>query len=110
MNKTSGVFTAQKKDGSISYRSSITYQNKHISLGSFSSFGQAHAAYKEAERLLRSKEPAALSDYGNHCALSFEKWVVLLNFRNNGVYFSTPIYVRPHFFLLLLYKRNCIEI
>lgn len=98
MNKTSGVFTAQKKDGSISYRSSITYQNKHISLGSFSSFGQAHAAYKEAERLLRSKEPAALSDYGNHCALSFEKWVVLLNFRNNGVYFSTPIYVRPHFF------------
>lgn len=98
MKKTSGVFTAKKKDGSIFYRSSITHQNKHISLGSFSCPEQAHAAYREADRLLRAKEPAALSDYRESCALSFEKWVILLNFRNNKVYFSTPIYVRPHFF------------
>ena len=32
-----GVYTATKKDGTLYYRSSITFQNKHISLGSFSS-------------------------------------------------------------------------
>lgn len=98
MKKISGVFVTQKKDGSTSYRSSITYQNKHISLGSFSSPEQAEAAYQEAALLLRAKEPRTLSDYTDGSALSFEKWVVLLNFRNNQVYFSTPIYIRPQFF------------
>ena len=29
-----GVFTAKKKDGTIYFRASLTYRNKHISLGS----------------------------------------------------------------------------
>ena len=36
MDLKKGVFAAQK-DGSIYYRSSLTYKQKHISLGSFSS-------------------------------------------------------------------------
>ncbi len=34
----------------------------------------------------------------SHHALPFEKWIVLLNFRDNGIYIATPIYIRPRFF------------
>ena len=43
-----GAFKAQKKDGTIYYRSSITYKNKHISLGSFKTEEEASGAYIEA--------------------------------------------------------------
>ena len=48
----SGVYQATKKNGTIYYRSSITYQNKHISLGSFELESDAHRAYVEASELL----------------------------------------------------------
>ncbi|MEI3177829.1 MAG: hypothetical protein V8S31_05680 [Lachnospiraceae bacterium] len=48
-----GVYTATKKDGTIYYRSSITYQNKHISLGSYASEDTANQAYQKADALLR---------------------------------------------------------
>ena len=44
-----GVFIAQKKNGDIYYRSSITYRMKHISLGSYANESDAHAAYEEAK-------------------------------------------------------------
>lgn len=97
MQKLEGVFPAQKKNGSPYYRSSLTYRRKHISLGSFSTPETAHAAYREARSLLSSPSQT-LSHYTPVSSLPFEKWVVLLNFRDNGVYFATPIYVRPHFF------------
>lgn len=97
MQQLDGVFPAKKKNGTCYYRSSLTYRRKHISLGSFSTPQDAHAAYKEARALLSSPEEN-LSHYTLENHLSFEKWVVLLNFRDNGVYFATPIYVRPHFF------------
>ena len=50
----SGCYFAQKKDGSNYYRSSITYKNKHISLGSFSTEKEAHHAYLYAQKLLSS--------------------------------------------------------
>ena len=49
-----GVFIAKKKDGTIYYRSSITYKNKHISLGSFDTEDQAHQTYNEASMILYS--------------------------------------------------------
>ncbi len=98
-----GCFSAQKKDGSLYYRASVTYRAKHISLGSFPVQKNAVSAYKEAKRLL-SDASLSLSDYTEEYFLSFEKWVVLVNFRDNGVYFSTPLYVRPHFFYYYLSK------
>lgn len=98
-----GCFPAQKKDGSLYYRASVTYRAKHISLGSFSVQENAVNAYREAKRLL-SDASLSLSDYMEECFLSFEKWVVLVNFRDNGVYFSTPLYVRPRFFYYYLSK------
>lgn len=43
----SGAFSAKTKDGTIYYRSSLTYKRKHISLGSFPTEEEAHLAYKE---------------------------------------------------------------
>jgi hypothetical protein len=95
---TKGVFTAEKKDGSIYYRSSFTFQNKHISLGSFPTETKAHQAYEEAQRL-SSDFTLSLNDYheSDH-VLSLTKWVCIVNFRDNKIYFKTPIYLKRKYF------------
>lgn len=92
-----GTFKATKKDGSIYYRSSFTYKNKHISLGSYDNPDTAHLAYQEAGRLI-SDTGLGIINYSSHSPLSFERWVILCNFRDNNIYFSTPIYMRKHYF------------
>lgn len=109
MSNPEGVFCTQKKDGSIYYRSSVTYQKKHISLGSFTSADKAHNAYLEACMLLKGNDSVSLDDYHEKCALSFEKWVILLNFKANHVYFPTPIYVRPHFFYYYYSREHILK-
>ena len=100
-----GSFKTTKKDGTIYYRSSITYKNKHISLGSFSTEEEANFAYQDASSLL-SDPSITLEDYQKiNPHISFEKWVVLINFRDNRIYFSTPIYVRPKFFYYYLTSK-----
>ena len=92
-----GTFIARKKDGSIYYRSSFTYKNKHISLGSYENCKMAHEAYLEAGRIV-SDNDITIINYSSGSALPFEKWVVLCNFRDNNIYFATPIYMRKHYF------------
>ena len=92
-----GVFTATKKDGSLYYRSSITHNKKHISLGSYDSAPKAYAAYLEATSLL-SDSMLSFKDHSDKRVLSFDKWICLLNFRDNKIYFSTPIYIYKNFF------------
>lgn len=96
-----GVFEAQKKDGTVYYRSSITYRRKHISLGGFATMSEANAAYLEAGRLLESAD-ITINAYSDDSPLPFEKWVILINFRDNGIYFGTPIYARSKFFYYYL--------
>ncbi len=103
-----GVFTAQKKDGSTYYRSSITYQNKHISLGSYASAPIAYAAYLEGTSLLYDHS-LGLSDYSKHRVLPFQKWVCLINFRDNQLYFATPIYMRKKYFEYYLSPREILK-
>lgn len=93
-----GVFAAKKKDGTIYYRSSLTYKNRHISLGSFENIDKASSAYAEGKRILDNRN-ISLTDYPiKNCVLRFEKWVCLVNFRDNGIYFKTPIYIKPKYF------------
>ncbi len=99
-----GSFQAAKKDGTIYYRSSITYKNKHISLGSFPADEEAHAAYMQAGTII-SNPDLTIDSYPPNSALSFEKWVILINFRDNNIYFGTPIYVRPKFFYYYLTRK-----
>lgn len=97
-----GVYETTKKDGAPSYRASFTYKGKHISLGSFPTKEGAHRAYLTAELLLRSPEGARLSlnDYASAGKpVSYEKWVILLNLRDNGIYFKTPIYLYRRYFV-----------
>lgn len=98
MTKLAGVFSATKKDGTIYYRSSITYKNKHISLGSFTCDSDAHKAYEDARFLLETSSLKVEDFVSSQTALSFTKWVVLCNFRDNNMYCKTPIYLRPKFF------------
>ena len=105
-----GTYLNKKKDGSPLYRASITHAGKHISLGSFPSEETAHLAYLEAGRLLSGKDSTAamLNSYRkDRSILPFEKWVVLLNFRDNGIYIKTPIYLEKRFFTYY-YSKECL--
>ncbi|MCM1175650.1 MAG: hypothetical protein NC341_11445 [Blautia sp.] len=97
MPQLPGVYQAKKKNGTIYYRSSLTYRAKHISLGGYDSMEAAHEAYLLANRLLRERS-VTIGHYHADSVLFFEKWVSLINFRDNGIYFSNPIYIRPSFF------------
>ena len=99
MPQLPGVYTAKKKNGSIYYRSSVTYRAKHISLGSYDTEQAAHAAYLLAGKILQDTA-VTLNQYLPDSVLLFEKWVCLINFRDNGIYFSNPIYIRPIFSFL----------
>lgn len=90
-----GVYLAKKKSGEIYYRASFTYNNKHISLGSFSRSEEANRAYHFAIRLVNSTE--GIDDYINSCPISFEKYVLIVNFRDNGIYLPNPIYIRRNY-------------
>lgn len=97
MPSSKGVMPAVKKDGTPYYRASITYKNKHISLGSFSTENAAAASYALARHILFDAG-TRLEDFPQPCPLSFEKWVILHNFRDNGYYFNTPIYMHKYYF------------
>lgn len=96
-----GVYVATKKDGSTYYRASITYKNKHISLGSFDNATDAHRAYLSAG-LLVSDPNLGIADYTSIQIIPFEKWVIIVNFRDNNIYFPTPIYMRNKYFSYFL--------
>lgn len=95
--RLSGVYTAKRKDGTTYFRASLTYRNKHISLGSYDQEQLAHETYLCALCLLKDSS-CHLDDYTASSPLSFVKWVSLINFRDNGIYFNTPIYIKPRFF------------
>lgn len=92
-----GVYLAKKKDGSIYYRSSITYKSKHISLGSFETEIKAHLTYLEASSLINSDLPLENAIQSNNY-LSYDKIVSLVNFRDNDIYIGNPIYLRKNYF------------
>lgn len=96
MKKYTGIYKATKKDGTCYYRASITYRRKHISLGSFTTAEAAHDAYEEAGSILDN--PTMLPDSYHPRTLSFEKCVILMNFRDHNIYIKTPIYVKNKFF------------
>lgn len=96
-----GVYETTLKDGTASFRASITHKKKHISLGSFPEEKTAHEAYLLAFSVL-SEETTGILDYKQSFPLSFDKWVILINFRDNGIYFPTPIYLMKTYFIYYL--------
>ena len=100
MGTLPGVYEAKKKDGSLYYRTSITYHAKHISIGSYNKEEAANAAYREARKLLDTNTLYSPDDYhpDDFPHLSYQKWICLINFKNNGFYIKTPIYLYQKFF------------
>ncbi len=96
-----GVYTTALKDGTPSYRASITFRGRHISLGSFQRAADASKAYKDASRILENSD-FEIKSYRNNMALSFDKCVSLINFRDKGMYISNPIYLEKKYFLYYL--------
>lgn len=107
--ENSGVYIATKKNGDIYYRSSITFCNKHISLGSFNEKKAAHNAYVEAADILFCNNHS-FEDYNkNYYSLSFDKWVILMNFRDNNLYIKTPIYIKNRYFIYYLSSSDLLK-
>lgn len=104
-----GVYQTTKKNGEVYYRASLTYRRRHISLGSYKDALLAHLAYRTATRLIMDGSATTLEDYRQTSVLSFEKWVILLNFRDNGIYLGTPIYIRPRFFFYYLSPSHVLK-
>ncbi len=95
----SGVSKRINKKGRVFFRSSFTFRSKHISLGSFETAQNAHSAYLDALSLVSSDSSLDIGDYdGEKHTVSFEKWVTVINFRDNGLYIKTPIYLRRKYF------------
>ena len=98
----SGVYHAQKKDGTPYWRASVTHKGKHISLGSFDDETVAERAYQEACVVLRGGADKALPEISDYregtCVMPFSKWVSLINFRDNGIWCRGPIYLRKGYF------------
>lgn len=104
-----GVYRAQKKDSTIYYRASITYKNKHISLGSYSCEHLAHNAYQIASKVLYNDAYIIENYQEGQNPLSFHKWVVLINYRDNGMYIKNPIYMKHRYFIYYLDKDRILK-
>lgn len=94
-----GVFYAETKNKMPYYRASITFRGKHISLGSYIEEAEAGKAYLLAGKVLADSSHYGIDSYPSPCVLSFQKWVVLINLRDNHIYIRNPIFIRKHFFL-----------
>ena len=104
-----GVYTAKKKDGSQYYRASLTYRNKHISLGSHNDMKKAHEIYCIGSALLNDSS-IRLEDYLEDSPLAFTKWVCRLISGTTGFTFPPPFTSVPGsfttIFLLLIFLSS----
>ncbi len=92
-----GVYADKKKNGELNYRASITVNGKHISLGSYTSEIRAAATYAFAAEVLNNNRFSCLN-YDINCPIIYEKYVTLINLRDNKIYFSNPIYMHKRYF------------
>ncbi|MBQ8413305.1 MAG: hypothetical protein IJX12_06850 [Lachnospiraceae bacterium] len=91
-----GVYTTTQKNGNTIYRVSITHKSKHISLGTYTDYQKACSIYTEGRRIIEDTN-ILLEDFSNF-SIPHNKFVSLVNFRDNGLYFANPIYLRKQYF------------
>lgn len=101
-----GIYISTKKDGTTYYRVSLTYKNKHISLGSTDDLETAQRRYQLATAIVRNNRYTLLDFNKTDQSMDYEKWVIIHNFRDNGLYFKTPIYLYKSFFTYHLTQHH----
>jgi hypothetical protein len=104
-----GVYQSTKTNGDSYYRASITYQGKHISLGSYCTENDANKAYQLALEITGEHSFWNIENYPARCILSFHKWVVLINYRDHQIYFKNPIYLKKRYFLYYIDRETCLK-
>ncbi len=107
MEHNTGVYPTIKKNGEKSYRASLTYRKKHISLGSYSDYDTAHQVYLDGKKLIEAVNTGP-EDY-NDLQIPYAKFISLINFRDNGLYFPTPIYLRKQYFEYYLSAQQVLK-
>lgn len=109
-----GVYTAKRKDNTEYYRVSITYKNKHISLGSFDDEDTAGNVYKEAQEIINRSDihfvnaDLHTTSYTDRYSIPYAKYISIINYRDNGIYIKTPIYLCNRFFLYFLSEHTAL--
>ncbi len=100
-----GVYEVKKGSTTV-YRASITYKGHHISLGTYASEEKASTAYTYARKLL--DEPVTFEDCiaSTDDSLPFNYMISLLNYRDNNMYTSSPIYMYKKFFHYYISKKE----
>ena len=104
-----GVYSALKRNGECYFRASVTFGGKHISLGSYDNEANANKAYLLSCEVLDRQSEWIITNYPEGCVISFHKWVVLINFRDNRIYFKNPIYLRKKYFLYYIDQETCLK-
>lgn len=113
-----GAYFHRKTDGTVCYRSKISYNGKSIALGTFDTEKEAAEAYATAEKLYHDRsikvDELSLNRFvvkkgkGHYSALPADKVVSILNHRDNNIYIKTPIYLRKGYFSY--YLKNGTEL
>lgn len=93
-----GISRSVYKNGREYYRISVTFRSRHISIGSADDIETASDMHVSAKNALYSAYSMADWSETLFPALSFCKYVSLINFRDSGIYFKTPIYLRKSYF------------
>jgi hypothetical protein len=101
-----GVYLSHHKDGTEYYRAYVHRKNRRISLGGYDTQGNAVAAVECARRVLDLTEhlsdafsaPMLYQSSTEFAAISFGKFVSLINLHDNGLYLRVPIYLSRNFF------------
>ncbi|MBO4337506.1 MAG: hypothetical protein J5842_05490 [Lachnospiraceae bacterium] len=98
-----GVYETKLKNGTVSFRASLTCSGRHISLGSYDSEKKAHKAYVEGSAILADKQGELYSidrfeDISRGLTLYPQKAIMLMNLRDNGIYIAAPIYIYSNYF------------
>ena len=111
-----GVYTTTKKDGTTYYRASLLFKINTSALAVLMIY-KASLVYKEACSIV--------SDSANHWIninlqltsydkkqfhISFDKYICLINYRDNNIYIKTPIYLCKKYFLYFLDINHYINI
>ncbi|MGL4798730.1 MAG: hypothetical protein ACRCWY_04925 [Cellulosilyticaceae bacterium] len=90
-----------KQSGTLlKYRVYYMYQSKKIYIGLYETEKDAQDAYALVDTLMQGN--FSLDDYPHSPLLSYQKFISLANFKNNGKYFNTPIYIEPPHFKYFL--------
>lgn len=97
-----GIYKTKRRDGSPSYRVSFYHEKKHISIGSYRSLSEAEASLDEALRFYDDPSVTIWNFASRLHHISADKAVSIINHRDRGVYFKTPIYLMNGYFLYFL--------